>query len=184
MIALLAAAGVSVALAIFAYLLNVRSEAIKAKHSAELEWVGLQLRDLYGPLFVLAEENERTWRAFRSAYLPPIAERRGTNELTDAQQDLWRKWVTVAFLPSARRMRDIILQHGHLFIGSEIPETVLEFCSHVTSYEMLTTDWSSGLSDGSPIVRHPGDAFIKYITHSYQTLRTTHEILRETYSLK
>ncbi|MGW1955244.1 hypothetical protein ACWCPI_21275 [Streptomyces sp. NPDC001920] len=153
-------------------MLNQRGELARARRQARLERVDSQLRDLYGPLLVLVESNERTWDAFRRQHLPSAEERRRGAQLTEEQRKLWRRWVLTVFLPSARRMRDVIVDHGDLFIEDRIPHVVLDFCAHIASYEVTVAEWEAG-EEGKALVSHPGADFVVYVRESYRNLKET-----------
>jgi hypothetical protein len=178
LIATLVTAIASVLIAVLAYVLNQRGELARARRQARLDRVDAQLRDLYGPLLVLVESNERTWDAFRRQHLPPAEVRRRGVELTEEQRKLWRRWVLTVFLPSARRMREVIVAHGDLFIEDRIPGVVLDFCAHIASYDVTVAAWEAG-EEEKVLVSHPGADFVTYVRESYQDLKEAQaEVLR------
>ncbi|GAA5006826.1 hypothetical protein [Kitasatospora paranensis] len=160
----------SILIAVLAYALNQRGETTRTKRQAHLDRLNSQLRDLYGPLLVLVESNERTWDAFRQQHLPPAEERLRGGQLTEEQDRLWRCWALTVFVPTARRIRDIIVDHGHLFIEDQMPQVVLSFCAHVASYEVTVAEWEAG-GEANVLVRHPGEGFAAYVRESYRSLK-------------
>lgn len=76
------------------------------------------------------------------------------------------------FVPTARRMREIIVTHGDLFVEDEIPPVVMDFCAHVASYEVTLVAWEAG-EDEDVLVRHPGDGLADYVRGAYQDLKAT-----------
>ncbi|WP_327176553.1 hypothetical protein OG599_15420 [Streptomyces sp. NBC_01335] len=178
MIATMITALASVLIAVLAYALNQRGEIRRSKRQAHLDRINSQLRDLYGPLLILVEANERTWDAFRERHLTPIEERRGAAGLTEEQSRLWRRWVLTVLAPTARQMRDVVLANGDLFIEDEIPQLILDFCAHVSSYEVTIVEWEAG-EDGAVLVRHPGAGLARYIRDAYRSLKSAQaEVLR------
>ncbi|WP_439812030.1 hypothetical protein [Streptomyces sp. P9-2] len=161
----------SVLIAVLAYALNQRGEIRRSKRQAHLDRINSQLRDLYGPLLVLVETNERTWDAFRERHLTSLEERRQAAGLTEEQSRLWRRWVLTVLVPTARQMRDVVLAHGDLFIEDEIPQLVLDFCAHVSSYEVTIVEWEAG-EDGNVLVRHPGEGLARYVRDAYRSLKS------------
>ncbi|MFD8979373.1 hypothetical protein [Streptomyces sp. NPDC059564] len=165
-------------IAVLAYVLNQRGEIRRSKRQAHLDRINSQLRDLYGPLLVLVEANERTWDAFRERHLASREEREQAAGLTEEQSRLWRRWVLTVLVPTARQMRDVVLAHGDLFIEDEIPQLVLDFCAHVSSYEVAIVEWEAG-EPGDVLVRHPGKGLARYIRDAYRSLKTAQaEVLR------
>ncbi|MEU6976792.1 MULTISPECIES: hypothetical protein [unclassified Streptomyces] len=155
-----------------AYVLNQRGEVRRARRQARLDRLNAQLKELYGPLLVLVESNERTWDAFRERHQPSREERQRAGGLTEEQDRLWRRWVLTVFVPTARRMREIIVTHGDLFVEDEIPPVVMDFCAHVASYEVTLVAWEAG-EDEDVLVRHPGDGLADYVRGAYQDLKAT-----------
>lgn len=76
----------------------------------------MQLRELYGPLNALVDVNERLWTALRESHLPPQEDRRPA-----AGEEDWRIWRDNALMPINRRMRDLIIEHADLLVGSDVP---------------------------------------------------------------
>ncbi|TQS17940.1 hypothetical protein [Microbispora hainanensis] len=105
-------------------------------------------------------------------------------ELTEEQHRLWRRWVLTVFLPSARQMRDAIVDHGDLFIEDQIPHVVLDFCAHIASYEVTAAEWAAG-EEGKILVNHPGEEFVAYVRESYKSLKDAQaEVLLSTASIQ
>ncbi|MFJ8857614.1 hypothetical protein ACIRD8_04190 [Streptomyces sp. NPDC102451] len=178
LIAAMITALTGVLIAVLAYVLNQRGELRRSKRQAHLDRINAQLRDLYGPLLVLIEANERTWDAFRERHLTSREERRRAGGLTEEQNLRWRRWVLTVLVPTARQMRDVVLAHGDLFIEDEIPQVVLDFCAHVSSYEVTVVEWEAG-EDGDVLVRHPGEGLVTYIRDAYRSLKAAQaEVLR------
>lgn len=178
MVAALIAATASTLIAVLAYFLNSSGEIARASHRAELEWINSQLRDLYGPLFVLSAANERTWNEFRDRHLPEDPALRRRQALSGDQEKLWQRWLVAVFVPTARTMRDLIVSHGDLIIENQVPPVVLDFCAHVASYEALLVDEATANGVGAVLVRHPGDDFATYVRESYRQLKGNQAALR------
>ncbi len=75
-------------------------------------------------------------------------------------------------MPANVRMRDLILEHADLIIEAEMPGPLLDFCAHVSTYEvlMLSEDGSGGTT-GSRLIGHPGDAYVDYVDRSFAALK-------------
>lgn len=164
--------------AVLAYVLNQRGEVRRARRQARLDRLDAQLKELYGPLLVLVESNERTWDAFRERHLPSREDRQSAGGLTEEQRRLWRRWVLTVFMPTARRMREVVVTHGDLFAEDEIPPVIMEFCAHVASYEVTLVAWEAG-EDEDVLVRYPGDALARYVRDAYRSLKAAQaDVLR------
>ncbi|MFI5650433.1 hypothetical protein ACIA71_04385 [Streptomyces anulatus] len=170
-------ASTSVLIAVLAYWLNRRGERIRAVHQAKLEWVNSQLKNLYGPLLVLADVNETAWKEYKSRYLPEDISQRRSQALTEQESRHWKTWMVTVFAPAALRARDKIVEHGDLIIEKEVPRVLLDYCSHAASLEVLLAEWDSPEEAKDLLVRHPGSDFVKYVRASYATLKETQSTL-------
>ncbi|MFJ2443275.1 MULTISPECIES: hypothetical protein [unclassified Streptomyces] len=170
-------AGASIAIAIIAYWLNHLGEIRRSLRRARIDWVGSQLKDLYGPLLVLAETNERAWREYRRAYFPPDSGELVESPLSESMSTRWHMWVETVFAPRAQQIRDIVTVRGDLIIEREMPAVVLDFCAHAASYDALLADWDTASFNNSTLIRHPGSSFLLYVRESYAALKTEQEHL-------
>ncbi|MCX4768963.1 hypothetical protein [Streptomyces sp. NBC_01285] len=164
-------ASASILIAVIAYWLNHHGEKRRAMHQAKLEWVNKQLRELYGPLLVMADVNETAWKEYKNRHLPDGSQRRRSQSLTEEEARRWKIWVITVFAPAALRARDTVVEHGDLVIEKEIPRVLLDFCSHAASLEVLIAEWNSSQEADDLLVRHPGDDFAKYARASYANLK-------------
>ncbi|MYX28959.1 hypothetical protein GTY75_20385 [Streptomyces sp. SID8381] len=177
MIASIVTAGASMVIAIMAYWLNHRGEVRRSLRKARIDWVSSQLKDLYGPLLVLAETNERAWREYRRAYFPPGSREPVESPLPEPASMLWHMWVKEVFAPRARQIRDIVTARGDLIIEREMPAVMLDFCAHAASYDALLADWDTANFNNSTLIPHPGSSFLSYLRESYAALKTEQEHL-------
>ncbi|MEU3069863.1 hypothetical protein ABZ712_23585 [Streptomyces sp. NPDC006906] len=171
MFAAIVAASASVLVAVLAYFMNHRGERVRAVRQAKLEWVNSQLKNLYGPLLVLADVNETAWKEYRRRYLPEGALQRRSHDLTERERQRWRNWMITVFVPAALRARDVIVEHGELIIEEEVPRVLLDFCSHAASLEVLVMEWESNQEAEELLIRHPGGDFVAYVRASYANLK-------------
>ncbi|WP_406162291.1 hypothetical protein OG298_37370 [Streptomyces sp. NBC_01005] len=178
MIAAVITASTSVIIAVLAYLLNQRGGRLRDAHQAELDWVNMQLRDLYGPLLVLANTNETAWRAYKQRFLRNRDASLRGYEIPATERDRWKRWTMIVFAPTAREMRDTIMKHGDLIIDAEMPQVFLDFCSHVHSLDVLIDEWGTMDGEGEILINHPGEGFVSYIRNSYRELKRKQERLR------
>lgn len=158
-------------IAVVAYLLNHEGETRRSLRRARIDWVGSQLEDLYGPLLVLAETNERAWIEYCRCYMFPTGAESSVVPLPELEETRWRTWVELVFAPTAQKMRDVITARGDLIIGGEMPPVVLEFCAHAAGYDVLLANWDTVGPSKSPLIRHPGNGFLCYVRESYESLK-------------
>ncbi|TYB49798.1 hypothetical protein [Actinomadura chibensis] len=159
-------AAASVLVAVLIYVLNQRGQVRQELRQARLARVNSQLRDLYGPLHALVEVNERIWESLRAAGLPAKQDRRPGQ----AQWEDWPLWRDGALMPANTRMRDLIISHADLLIEPEVPAPVQDFCSHVTSFEVLLTGAAKDASNKA-LIPHPGTAYLDYVRASFALLK-------------
>ncbi|MER6499921.1 hypothetical protein ABT218_11115 [Streptomyces sp. NPDC001455] len=177
MIAAMVTACASILIAIMAYWLNHQGEVRRSLRKARIDWVSSQLKDLYGPLLVLAETNEKAWSEYRRSYIRPTGVGPIEIPLPELEEARWRTWVEVVFAPTAQKMREIITARGDLIIGGEMPPVVLEFCAHAATYDVLLANWDGADPSKSALVRHPGKRFLSYVRESYGSLKAEQERL-------
>ncbi|WP_335971323.1 hypothetical protein [Streptomyces sp. CA2R106] len=177
MIAAIATTCASAVVAIMAYRMNHKGEIRRSTRKARIDWVSSQLKDLYGPLLVLAETNEKAWREYCGRYIMRSDLGLADIPLPELEEERWRTWVEKVFAPTAQKMREIITARGDLIIGGEMPPVVLEFCAHAMTYEALLANWDGAGPRKSTLIRHPGNRFLSYVRESYESLKAEQEIL-------
>ncbi|MGC4991917.1 hypothetical protein [Nocardia salmonicida] len=171
MVASLITAVTTVAVAGLAYLLNQRSQLVQERRQARLLRVSRQIRELYGPLHVMVDINERIWEKLRESQLPAAPHRR-----PDLATENWRRWRDQALMPGNRAMRDLIIEHADLVPDYLVPEPLLMFCSHVASVEVQLAAESDGVHVRS-LVPHPGAPYVRYVRDTYGHLKTEQQKL-------
>ncbi|MEU6869430.1 hypothetical protein [Streptomyces sp. NPDC046751] len=171
MIAAMVTACASVLIAIMAYWLNHRGETRRSLRDARIDRVSSQLKDLYGPLLVLTETNEKAWSEYRRSYILPVGAGATESPLPELEEKRWRTWVEAVFAPTAQKIQEIITARGDLIIGGEMPPVVLEFCAHAATYDVLLADWRGAGPGKSTLIRHPGNGFLSYVRESYGSLK-------------
>ncbi|MFJ9027424.1 hypothetical protein ACIRQP_02670 [Streptomyces sp. NPDC102274] len=105
MIAELVTACVSILIAIMAYWLNHQGETRRSLRKARIDWASSQLEDLYGPLLVLTETNERAWSEYCRRYILSIGAGPAEIPLPEMEEARWRTWVEEIFAPTAQKIR-------------------------------------------------------------------------------
>lgn len=166
-------ASASVLIAMFAFIFNQRAQIQQERRQIRLSLVNSQLRELYGPLNMLVDVNERLWERMRSSGLPDQKER---NPLM-ATED-WRRWRDGALMPANRKMRDIIILHADLLVEADVPTPLRDFCAHVDSMEIALTSKDSNIWR-TPLIPHPGSPYVTYIRTSFSLLKREQQRLLE-----
>ncbi|MFD6423750.1 hypothetical protein [Streptomyces sp. NPDC060198] len=177
MIPAMVTACASLMIAITAYWLNYQGETRRSLRKARIDWISSQLKDLYGPLLVLTETNEKAWIEYRRRYIVPIDAGSVADALPEQEEVQWRTWVEAVFAPTAQKMREIITARGDLIIGGEMPPVILDFCAHSATYDALLASWDGAGPIKTPLVHHPGSSFLSYVRESYGILKAEQEYL-------
>lgn len=171
MIAAMVTACASILIAVMAYWLNHRGETRRSVREARFNRVSSQLKDLYGPLLVLTETNEKAWSEYRRCYIPRAGVGPVDVSLPELEEAQWRMWVESVFAPIAQKIREIITARGDLIIGEEMPPVVLDFCAHAATYDALLANWDVAGPRKATLLRHPGSRFLTYVRESYGSLK-------------
>ncbi|MFF2959636.1 hypothetical protein ACFVT1_12110 [Streptomyces sp. NPDC057963] len=177
MITAIVTACASILIAIIAYWLNHQGESRRSRREARIDRVSSQLKDLYGPLLVLTETNEKAWSEYCKRYITPTGEGPASIPLSELEEARWRTWVEAVFAPTAQKMREVITTRGDLIVEGEMPPVVLEFCAHAATYDALLANWDGAGPSKSTLVRHPGSRFLSYVRESYGSLKAEHALL-------
>jgi len=166
-------ASASVIVAVLVFLLNRQHQYQFERRQALLARVNAQVRELYGPLHALVRVNELVWKSLRDkSVIPASDERTDAGRLGKRELGAWKAWLSHSLMPANVKMRDLILQHADLIIEAEMPGPLLDFCAHVSAYEvLLLSEAESGLPAGSRLIGHPGDAYVDYVDHSFAALK-------------
>ncbi|MBL7494393.1 hypothetical protein I6A60_37720 [Frankia sp. AgB1.9] len=159
----------SLVIALAGFYLNQRSTLLMSRQQARLGRVNAQIQELYGPLLALSDVNETLWEALRSDGLPSQRERHSAT-LNEQDQREWDRWRRLAFMPTNRQMKDLIINRADLIVEGAVPAPLLQFCAHVTAEEVLLSDDGAPAS-GRALVGHPGAAFVDYIHDTFTTLK-------------
>ncbi|MEU2670061.1 hypothetical protein ABZ622_14535 [Streptomyces sp. NPDC007164] len=166
----------TILVAIMAYWMNHQGEDRRYLKNARIDRVNSQLKELYGPLLVLTETNERAWSEYYRRYILP-AGYPDENPLPGPEEARWHIWVEAVFAPTAQKMKDLITARGDLIIEGELPLVVQQFCAHAATYDALLANWGGAGARKSTLIRHPGSDFLSYVRKSYRSLKAEHELL-------
>jgi hypothetical protein len=169
---------VTVGLAATGYLVTYRSNLRLARRKDRLDRVNRQLAELYGPLFALVHASGTAFAKFSATYWPGRrAFFQPGVELSRGDLELWRRWVTHAFMPLNRRMVDVVIAHSDLLREEEIPRCLLDLCAHVAGYEPVVAHWSDpgfdsvAAEDHTAPLNFPAAALTEYVDEAITALR-------------
>jgi hypothetical protein len=166
-------ASASIVVAVLVFMLNRSHQFYFERRQVELSRINAQLRDLYGPLYALVQVNEMIWDAMKdNSIIPSRDSRIKIQELNNDSLETWKTWLNNSLMPINLRMRELIIGYADLIIENQIPNTLLTFCAHVSTYEvLLRSEGEEGLTLRDALIRHPGDEFVDYFGRSFVTLK-------------
>jgi hypothetical protein len=122
----------------------------------------------------MIEAGEQVFQEFKGRFGRPggVSFFRDSTPPTDEELREWRLWVTAAFAPNNRQMYQLITAKADLLIEDTMPPSLLQFCAHVTAYEITLKKWESGdFSDHLSIVTFPTNTLIDYSRQSFNYLK-------------
>jgi hypothetical protein len=150
------------------------------RRNGQLNRIDRQLSYLYGPLLAISGANRR-------AYQTLLAMHRGGAEKffdpglpdpSEAELQLWRLWVESVFQPGNKRMYEIIVEHADLLVDDGMPAVLLEFCAHVSSWDVTIQRWAAGdFATYWAGVPHPGESLEQYVQETFQDIKSQQEEL-------
>jgi hypothetical protein len=170
--ALIAATAAAV-VALMSAFLTYNTTRRLSRRSDQIAFVGRQLSELYGPLLALSRASSKSWVEFRKKYGSDRSDL-FSRETEPAKGDVhaWRYWLKYVFMPINRRMYDVILTKADLIEGSEMPQCFIDFCAHVTGYEVTLAQWEDGdYSSLGSVLNHPGSSLDDHIKSKYDELK-------------
>ncbi|MCB1312048.1 MAG: hypothetical protein KDK29_09245 [Sedimentitalea sp.] len=112
-----------------------------------LDRLDAQIRNFHGPLFAEVTASDAIWQAFRDGLAlgpgaAPDAAR--APELSEAQQESWRRCVREVFMPINLRIEKILLEETDLLDGAAYPQSFRDFLAHLAGYKLLLVQWEAG----------------------------------------
>lgn len=165
---------VGVAAAIAGYIGKHISDIRARRFDARLAFVTSQLRDLYGPLYLLSGANDQTWHEFRQRFRPGRQMFDAVDPLTMEEKREYVRWLEVAFVPCNTKMRTIIEGNAHLFVGGKVPPMILQLLAHFDELGVVLSKLKDGSDDNVfPGVMYP-TGFAQIIRQNYETIANNH----------
>lgn len=162
---------VTVALAFIGYIVTYAYNLRTARIKERLNLVNKRIDEFYGPLYVGSRAGYIAWRTLLDKY-----QREGLffdedKPPSDERLREWQIWVENVFMPLNELREKLILKNAYLIREEEMPECLLRFVTHVSSYKAMLKKWSTGdFTEYVPLIEFPAD-LTEYATKSYQELK-------------
>jgi hypothetical protein len=130
----LVTAVITVALAFIGYVATYINNIRINQRQARLDRVNRQLSELYGPLLATVESVDRVWNYFVKKYQVSVRGKDnvlyfGDEPADEPELEVWRIWLQTVFMPSNRRLYELILAKTDLLRDDDMPEDALDLCS-------------------------------------------------------
>lgn len=160
--------------AIIGFVAKHNSDRRLSSYEARLSFVRDQLKELYGPLFLLSESNDKVWGEFRQQFRSGREMFDAANPLSVAEKAEYVRWLEVAFVPCNEKMRRTIERSAHLFIDGSAPSSVLDLLAHFDALNIILSKLKDGSDDNVfPVVIYPKD-FGAHIRNDYAKVVQRH----------
>lgn len=139
-----------------------------------LERVERQIRELYGPVVALIDAKQALWAAFSSNYRPAHGSAAYWTDdlpLSEAEKEVWRRWMRDVFMPTNLRLEALILGHMDLFESDTLPVHAVRLLEHVGAYRVVLQQWQDGNFERHISVINYPEEFDAAMRAHYQALR-------------
>lgn len=167
---------VSIIVAVTGYVVAYRQSIRLSERQGQIELVNKQMDNFVGPLYIVSKASKKTLQNFFEQRSTMDKHHLRTIDPNDPDA-LWRQWVIHVFMPLNETGERIILENAHLVYGQKIPECIINFIAHVSSYRTIVERWRVGdYTLLTPLVSYPAD-FNEQIEQLHQQLRLKQEQL-------
>ena len=122
------------------HIFSLRLERRRHNLTAQLKYTERQLEELYGPLAFLLIEREQVFKDLLSALGRNYVFVEG-QELAEDELKTWLFWVENSFLPSSKKIGDLLESKVHLIEGNRLPDSYKELVMHFSSWEIRHQRW-------------------------------------------
>jgi hypothetical protein len=147
--------GLAVTIVVLAW--QTKAKRADDKRAAQLQRLGKQLSDLYGPLYALYEAGERNWLQFVATHshdTRKIEERGFLPDVNDtypppnaAEVLEYRRRMEELFMPTNLKMEAAITTHADLIVGTRMPDAFADLLAHVAAANLLVQRWRKAKPD-------------------------------------
>ena len=161
----------TVLLALVGYLITYWNNLQLSKRRDRLDLINKKINDFYGPLYIACEAGNMAYKSFlqrlnrEKIYDSDLP-------LSESELDEWRLWLQEVFMPLNLFREELILDNAYLIQEQEMPECLLEFLTHVSTYKVITAKWTQDdFSETILVIDFPFE-LNDYARKSYERLKT------------
>jgi hypothetical protein len=160
------AAVLTIVLAFAGYVMTFWSTRMMARRSDRLRLVNQRLNEFYGPLYVATVAGNIAYQS--------LLKKQGKTQchpIRDEDLKEWMLWMTTIFMPLNDVREKIIIENAHLIIEEQMPQSLLDFVTHVVGYKALLAKWAEGdFTERRSTIGWPPE-FDSYVERSYKALK-------------
>ncbi|MEP7342421.1 MAG: hypothetical protein ABI977_32135 [Acidobacteriota bacterium] len=161
----------TVVLAFVGYVATYANNLRLTKRKERLELVNQRISQFYGPLYVISRAGAIAHRALLDKYGREWSFLRKGSPLTEEELKEWRVWVQNVFMPINEVCERLILENAYLIREERMPECLLDFVTHVSSYKAVIKKWQENdFSEHKPLIVYPPE-LLGYAEKSYSELK-------------
>jgi hypothetical protein len=169
---------VTITLAFIGYLVTYFNSLRLAQRKERADRIDRQLRDLYGPLFSLVSSSQASWKVFHDLHWPQQDIEHRTSVDRERVAATWRLWIKAVFMPYNEAMAKLVADHSDLLNEDQIPQCLIDLCTHVACYRAVLQSWDEGdYSQLTSIIDFPGEAVLTYAQTNFLQLKHQQSLL-------
>lgn len=163
---------VTVLLAVAGYLFTYLYGQRRDRWEQQLALVNKQLEEFYGPLYIASQAGQIAYQALLTRLNRTSDIFGDPDPPSDEVLAEWRVWMRFVFTPINDLRERLILEKAHLIREDEVPNCLLQFVTHVSSYKAILYKWSVGnFEEHIAIIDFPGELG-EYAARSYRELKS------------
>jgi hypothetical protein len=160
------ATAATILLALAGYLATFMSARMLERRKDKLALVNRRLDEFYGPLYVASQAGNIAYRS--------LLKKQGKTQsfpILDGEMKEWMLWMTTIFMPLNDIREKIIIEKANLIVEEQMPQSLLDFVTHVVGYKAVLAKWAEGdLSERRSTIGWPPE-FDVYVERSYAALK-------------
>lgn len=161
---------------LLAYSYQVFAATMADRRTQDLERLGKQLEEFYGPVLSLTTSTWRIFKLFAETHTDCQYPTQMIQIIAKVQNDdyvraEYVRWMRQALLPLHRRTATLLDSKAHLFEEDSMNYEFMEYAAMVRSYEVIEHKWSQGdfTTLFSPLRYPPG--ILNHVDETFKKLR-------------
>jgi len=162
---------VTVILAFLGYLFTHSSELSRSRRTEQLNLINMQINNFYGPLYIVLQDSYASFAALLQKHNKTTVFFEKGKRPTEQEMKEWKIWMENIFMPLNLQIEKLILENAYLIREEKIPDCLIQFLAHVSTYKSVLKKWESGdFSEIVSINSFPIE-LSEYAANSYKELK-------------